>query len=389
MTKVRVGVIATVDLSVRHVLLNQLLALERAGFDVTVVSADGPDIPAVTSRGIRHLTVNFTRRMAPLQDLSATFALWRLFRRERFTIVHTHFPKPGIFGQIAAKLARVPIIVNTLHGFFFHDNSPPKVRRMWITLEKIAARCSSAILSQNAEDVKTAVAEGICRPDQIERLGNGIDLVRFDPASIPPARTAVLRQEFGIPDDAEVVGFVGRLVLEKGIAELFEAIGELRRTRPRLRLLIVGPRDPDKADALDATLTERFGISDITVFTGFRDDTQAMYTLMNVFVLPSHREGFPRTAMEASAMGVPLVVTDIRGCREAVVAERNGLFVPPKTSAPIAQAVGRILDDSALAARLSAGGRALARERFDEQQVFEKVRQTYLRLLSAKGLAPS
>ena len=384
---VRVGVVATVDLSVRYVLLNQLLALERAGFDVTVISADGPDIPAVTERGIRHLTVSFTRRMAPLQDLKATFALWRLLRRERFTIVHTHFPKPGIFGQIAAKLARVPIIVNTLHWFFFHDHSPAGVRRLWITLEKIAARCSSAILSQNGEDVRTAVEEGICRPDQIERLGNGIDLTRFDPAGFSAGRRAALRRQFGLAPDAEVVGFVGRLVLEKGIAELFEAIAELRKSRPKLRLLIVGPHDPAKADALDASLTEKFGISDITVFTGFQHDTPSMYTMMNVFVLPSHREGFPRTAMEASAMGVPLVVTDIRGCREAVIAERNGLFVPTHAAAAIAAAAQRILADAELAARLSVGGREMARERFDEQMVFEKVRQTYLRLLKAKGLS--
>lgn len=384
---VRVGVVATVDLSVRHVLLNQLLAIQRAGFDVAAISADGPDIPAVEAAGIRHLVVPFTRRMAPFADLRATWHLYRLCRRERFTIVHTHFPKPGIFGQIAARLAGVPIIVNTLHGFFFHDNSTAGDRRLWVTLERIAARCSSAILSQNSEDVRTAVRERICRRDQITALGNGIDVRRFDRARLDPLRVAALRAELGLDPDEQVVGFVGRLVREKGIDELFEAVAMLRSRIPRLRLVVVGPLDTDKRDAITLDHAARHGIADMTVFAGFRDaDLPEIYSLMDVLALPSHREGFPRTPMEASAMGVPCVATDIRGCRESVRDGVNGLLVPVRDPQALADAIARILSSPDLAASLSAAGVREARERFDERLVFDKVISTYTRLLEARGL---
>lgn len=383
---VRVGVVATVDLSVRHVLLNQLLAIQEAGYDVTAVSAGGPDIAAVTARGIRHLEVPFTRKMAPLADLRATWRLYRLFRRQRFTIVHTHFPKPGIFGQVAARLAGVPIIVNTLHGFFFHDHSSPRARRMWIWLEWLAARCSSAILSQNSEDVRTAVREGICHPRQIEALGNGIDVRRFSRARLSASRLDDLRAEFGLSPDDRVVGFVGRLVREKGIDELFAAIAALRETIPRLRLLMVGPLDTDKHDAITVEHVEQYGIRDITVFTGFREDLPELYALMDVLALPSHREGFPRTPMEASAMGVPCVATDIRGCRESVRDGVNGLLVPVRDAQALATALARVLDSPVLAASLSEGGVREAHARFDEQLVFGKVLRTYATLLEARNV---
>lgn len=384
---VRVGVVATVDLSVRHVLLNQLLAIQHAGYDVTAISAGGPDIGPVRAHGIRHLEVPFTRRMAPLDDLRATWHLYRLFRRERFTIVHTHFPKPGIFGQIAARLAGVSIIVNTLHGFFFHDHSPPLARRTWIWLEWMAARCSSAILSQNKEDVATAVREGICRADQIEALGNGIDVRRFTRARLSADRVADLRAGLGLRPDDRVVGFVGRLVREKGIDELFAAVAALRDVIPGLRLLMVGPLDPDKSDAIAEGDAARHGIADITIFTGFREDLPELYAQMDVLALPSHREGFPRTPMEASAMGVPCVATDIRGCRESISEGVNGLLVPVRDSEALASALGRVLTTPALAASLSEGGIREARTRFDEQIVFGKVLQTYATLLTAQGVA--
>lgn len=384
---IRVGVVATVDLSVRHVLLNQLLALQAAGFDITVISADGPAIPDVEAHGIRHLVVPFTRRMAPAQDLRAFWELYRLFRRERFTIVHTHFPKSGVFGQIAARLAGVPIVINTLHGFMFHEHSPAAARRGWVWLEWFAARESHAVLSQNREDVETAVAEGICRREQIEALGNGIDLERFNPARVDPARQQTLRREFGIGPGDVVVGFVGRLVKEKGIEELFQATALLRRAMPRLRLLIVGPDDPDKPDAVQRDLAAQHGVEDVAIFTGFRhDDLPEIYTLMNAFALPSYREGFPRTLMEASAMGVPCVATDIRGCRESVRDGVNGLIVPVRDAAALADALRKILTSGELAAKLGAGGLQEARARFDERLIFEKVRHTYLRLLAARGI---
>ena len=379
----KVAHIATVDLSLRVVLLNQMRAMADAGYDVTGISADGPHVPAVEKAGIRHIAVPMTRRMAPLADLVSLVRLYRLIRRERFTIVHTHNPKPNLFGQIAARAARVPVVISTVHGYYFHDRMRPLARRALILLEKLAARCSHLILSQSREDVETAVREGIAPRERIEVLGNGIDLTRFDRATLPDDLLRATRRELGIPDGAPVVGFVGRLVAEKGILELMEASREVLRRFPTAKFLLVGPHDPEKHDALDPEIAARIGLGDAFVFAGMRTDMPLMYALMDVFALPSHREGFPRSPMEAAAMGVPSVVTDIRGCREAVVEGESGLFVPPHDAPALAGAISALLGDRARAAALGQGGLRLARQRFDERRVFAHVIEAYERLRAA------
>lgn len=387
MSQAKVAHITTVDLSLHYLLLNQLRSIQQAGYEVVGVSSPGLDVPAVEAAGIRHIAVQITRHpFTPLQDLKTLWQLYRIIRREGFAIVHTHTPKPGFLGQVAAKMAGVPVIVNTLHGFYFHDHMHPVLRRFYIMLEKIAARCSDVILSQNREDIKTAIGEHICPPEKIRHLGNGIDVQRFNPASLTPQDIAGKRLEVGLPEGARVVGFVGRLVREKGLLELFAAARIVRERLPNVRFLFVGQVDSEKRDALTPDTAQEYGIADICHFLGRRQDMPGLYALMDVFVLPSHREGFPRAPMEASAMKVPCVVTDIRGCREVVEHGRNGLLVPLGDVQALAEAIVELLTDREKARRMGEEGRRMARERFDEQLVFEKVKAEYARLLREKGL---
>jgi glycosyltransferase involved in cell wall biosynthesis len=194
-----------------------------------------------------------------------------------------------------------------------------------------------------------------------------------------------VRLELGIADGEWVVGFVGRLVAEKGLLELFAAMAKIRGRAP-VRLLLVGGDDPEKPDGIGLAEARRLGIADLCTFAGVRQDMPAVYGAMDVFVLPSHREGFPRAPMEASAMGVPCVVTDIRGCRQVVTSGRNGFLVPVNSPAALAEAVLRILQDDALARRLGSEGRRRALAEFDERRVFATVLAEYERLLQAKGL---
>jgi len=383
----RVAHVTTIDVSLRYLLLNQLRAIAQAGYDVVGISSPGPEVMVLRLQGIDHISVPMTRStFTPLRDLGALLQLFRVFRRERFTIVHTHNPKPGLLGQLAARLAGVPIVVNTLHGFYFHDNMRPALRRTYIAMERIAARCSDVILSQNGEDMVTAVRERICPQEKISYLGNGIDVSRFDPTAISDEQAARKRQEIGLPASAPVVGFVGRLVEEKGLLELFAAAKMVQACVPDVRFLFVGPVDEHKPDAITPARAADYGIEEFCVFLGMRQDVPELYSLMNVFVLPSHREGFPRSPMEASAMGVPCVVTDIRGCREAVEHGRNGLLVPMRDSAALAEAIVQLLTDEEQARLMGAAGRQMALDRFDERKVFDKVTAAYTRLLKEKGL---
>lgn len=376
--RVRVAHVCTIDLSLRYLLGNQMQHQQRAGYDVIGISSAGPHVPWLEAHGIRHVPVEMKRAFTPASDLRAVADLARVMRRERLTIVHTHNAKPGLLGQLAARMAGVPIVVNTIHGYYFQDDTPPLKRRFYLMMEQIAASCSDAILSQSREDLDIAVRERICAADEIEHLGNGIDVTRFDPATVDRAAS---RAALGFTADDVVVGFVGRLVEEKGVRELWSAVGEVRKRHANVKLLIVGDTDTHKADAIQREDARAYGVDDMCTFTGWRDDLPVLYAAMDVFVLPSHREGFPRTPMEASAMGIPVIATDIRGCREAVQDGVNGLLVAMKSPRALAAALDRLLGDAALRARLSDGGRAMARERFDERRIFAHVERTYERLL--------
>jgi glycosyltransferase involved in cell wall biosynthesis len=261
----------------------------------------------------------------------------------------------------------------------------PASRRFYILLEKVAARCSDVILSQNPEDIETALNEGICAASQIKLLGNGIDLQRFDRQRIEPKTLDALRSEFNLCADRPVVGFVGRLVAEKGILELFQAAQQILKAVPGTQFLVIGPLDSEKTDALTPATAQTYGITESFTFTGMRQDMPELYALMDVFVLPSHREGFPRSPMEASAMGVPCVVTDIRGCREAVKHNHNGLRVPLGDYTALAQAILNLLANPNQAQQMGLVGRQMAVKHFDEQLVFATVKTEYARLLEEKG----
>ena len=386
MRRIRVAHITTIDMSLQLLLLNQLLAIKRAGFEVIGISSPGPFVSKIVSSGIPHLSVPMTRSYTPLADIVSLIRLYRTVKHGRFDIVHTHNPKPGLLGQIAARLAGVPIVINTLHGFYFHDNMPRVWRRCHISIEKIAARFSDVILSQNKEDIHTAVTEGITSQKKIKFLGNGIDLHRFNPANVTYSSILKKRQEIGLPPDALIVGFVGRLVHEKGLLELFAAARHVKDRVANVRFIFIGPVDICKTDAVTPEMTRAYGISDICHFLGMRQDMPELYALMDVFVLPSHREGFPRSPMEASAMGVPCVITDIRGCREIVKHQRNGLLIPLGDISAMVDAIIEILTDRDKAASLGEEACRIALERFDERVVFEKVVSEYIRLLRDRGL---
>jgi glycosyltransferase involved in cell wall biosynthesis len=385
----KVAHITTIDQSLELLLLHQLQSLQQAGYEVVGISAPGPSVPKLTTAGIRHIPIPLTRTVSPLADLVALWRLWRIMRRERFAIVHTHTPKPGLLGQLAARLAGVPVVINTLHGFYFHAAMRPATRRFYIALERLAARCSDAILSQNHEDIATALRERICRPAQIKHLGNGIDLGGFDPARFPAADLARRRAALGIPPDAPVVGFVGRLAARrKGFLDFLAAAARVAEQLPQVRFLIVGEADHGKPDAVEPAAAQGYGIADRCHFLGGQpnDALPPLYRLMDLLVLPSLFEGLPRVIMEAAAMGTPAVVTDVKGNREAVVPDRNGLRVPLGDVPALTDAILALLRDPARAARLGAAGRAMALEEFDEQAVFRLVRAEYARLLAAKGV---
>lgn len=389
MRPVRVAHVTTIDLSLRAMLLPQLLFLRDAGFEVVGISAAGESLQALEAEGIHHIAwPHATRAWDPRADLRAFFELLGILQRERFDIIHTHNPKPGIMGRIAGRLTGVPCVVNTTHGLYATPDDRPKRKLPVLTLEWLASRCSDLELYQSREDLAWVRRIGLLGASGRSKgilLGNGVDLSRFDPDVVPATRLKQLRREFGIPSRAVVVGTVGRLVAEKGFRELFAAARRVCEAHPQVWFLVVGPRDPEKWDSLGSKDLE--AIDDRVVFTGWREDVRDLLGLMDVFVLASWREGVPRSAIEAAAMGRALVLTDIRGCREVARHEVEGVLVPVRDGEALAAAITDLVDDPGLRQRLGAAARARALNTFDEQRVKEIVVASYRRLLASKGYA--
>jgi glycosyltransferase involved in cell wall biosynthesis len=381
---IRIAHVATIDLTHRYMLMPQLTRLRDEGFQVTAISAPGPHTDALEAAGIRHVPwTSVTRAWDPVADARAAWELYRIFRAERFHLVHTHNPKPGVIGRMAARAAGVPLVVNTVHGYYATPDDRPRRRVPVMALERAAARFSDMELFQSGEDLEWALRERIVPPSRARHLGNGTDLRRFAPGAVDGDRLAALRADLGIPADAFVVGTIGRLVAEKGFDELREACRLVRAELPDVRFMWVGPTDTDKSDAISASAAAT--ASDEIVCTGFRPDVEALLALMDVFVLPSWREGMSRSGIEAAAMGLPRILSDIRGCREVVRDGQDGLLVPVRDASSLAAAILKLLGDPSLRERLGRRARQTALERFDEHQIAETVVETYQQLLTTSG----
>jgi glycosyltransferase involved in cell wall biosynthesis len=372
--------VTTVDMSLVLLLGPQLRAFAEAGMEVVGVSAPGPFVPQLEAWGIRHEPLRHATRSTALgQDMMALAELWRLFRRLKPDIVHTHNPKPGLYGRAAARAAGVPGVVNTVHGLYASPEDRASRRAVVYALERAASLCSGAELVQNPEDFDVLARLGIPR-DKLVLLGNGIDLERFRPAADEDGRRRA-RAVLGVNVEAVVVGTVGRLVRQKGLPELFAAAERLRSTHPDVVFVVVGGSDPDKADAISSEELAAAGRRGRIVFTGSRDDMEDVYRGFDLFVLPSHREGFPRSAMEAAATGLPVIATDIRGCRQVVSHGKTGLLVPLRDPVRLASAIEELVVDSALRRRMGTAGRSKAEGEFDDRAVVSKTLEAYERVL--------
>jgi len=305
-------------------------------------------------------------------------------RKEKYDVVHVHTPAAAAVGRVAAWLGRVPIILYTVHGFYFHEHMPWYVRRPIVWIEKLLGHMTDMVLTTSLEDAATAVRERICSEEWVRYIGQGIDIGRF--AHGRP--NGHLRSAYGLAGQDRVVGFVGRLVREKGVIELIKAMQRVSKEIPSAKLLLVGDSLKGERDrgtpSVVHELIEKSELKSRVVRTGFIDDVPAAMAAMDLFVLPSYREGMPVSILEAMASGKPVVATNIRGCREEVVHGVTGLLVPPKDPAALAHAIVQVLSNPALAAKMGAEGRERAVKLFDESQVLERQVDAYRRLVETK-----
>ncbi|HEY3248788.1 MAG TPA: glycosyltransferase family 4 protein [bacterium] len=368
----RILTAATVDVTVDKFLKGFIAAQLRRGYQAEVACADGPYAAAMRADGFIVHSVAFTRRVVSWRHPVALVQLVRLMRARRYSIVHVHNPVAQVLGRIAARIAGVPLVVYTSHGFQFHESRPRWQRAAILRLERWLGGMTDLVFTQSLEDAETAVVEGLAPASNVRWIGNGIDLAPFRTAGDPIAA----RRALGLLPDDRVVGFVGRVVREKGVVDLVEALTLVRRAVPGAKLVVIGDTlASDRDRAVTAELRQaiaRGGLGDAVVFAGYRDDVPRLLSGLDVFALPSWREGMPRSIIEAMAAGLPVVATDIRGSREEVVSGETGWLVPVGNPARFADALIQLLRHRDQAAAMGAAGRQRAFALFDEQMVFER-----------------
>jgi glycosyltransferase involved in cell wall biosynthesis len=378
----RIAHVANTDYFCAFLLRSQLRALVRDGFGVDVICGRGPLVHALGEEGFRVHVVENSRRIDPMADLHTLRAYVRLFRRERYDLVHTHNPKVNLLASLAARVAGVPRVVSTVHGLYSHDGQGRVSRGVWRGLEAASARLADLVLCQSGEDVRTARWRRIVPDERLRPLGNGIDLTRFHPARLGTEDRDALRRRYGVRPGEPVLGFVGRLVREKGVEELVAATAG----RPGLRVWLIGPDERGaKADALRPDV---LAAAPHVTWLGLQRDMPALYAALDVAVLPSWREGFPRSLLEAAAMGRPIVATRIRGCREAVEDGRTGLLVPVRRPDRLREALETLAADPARRRGMGRAARMRAEEAFDEEAVFERIVRAYREIPLPAGRLP-
>jgi glycosyltransferase involved in cell wall biosynthesis len=320
-------------------------------------SAEGNLFDEAARRGVRVVTIpSLRRRIRPVADLRAVVELVRLFRRERPDIVHTHSSKAGLVGRLSARIAGVPVVVHTVHGWSFHEGMSPRARAVAVRLERLAARWTSTIVVVADSDADIGGEEGIGRWGQYALIRSAVDVeaLRRATGSRADARVAL-----GIPEGVPVLGTVTRLCRQKDPATLLRAARQVVDSRPDARLVVVG--DGPMRAYVDQLLDE-LDLRPHVSLLGPRTDVAALLPGFDAFVLSSRWEGLPRVVVEAMAVGVPVVATDVGGIDEAVTDGESGLLAAAGDPEAMAAAVLRVFDEPGLAHRLRRG----AAERVDE-----------------------
>lgn len=374
MQKSKVIRTSTIALSLNILLKGQLSFLKKY-YNVIAVSGDDKDLRIVENReGVKTQNIKMQRQIAPFKDFISLIKLYLYFKKEKPQIVHSITPKAGLLSMAAAFLARVPIRIHTFTGLVFPTRSG-LMQRLLIVMDKILCSCSTHIYPEGEGVKNDLISYNITRkPLKVLANGNvnGVNTSYFNPALFLDEENKSLKNKLDIIEDDFVFIFVGRIVSEKGINELVAAFEKLSTENKKVKLLLVGPLE-EKLDPLQEKTTLIIKHNKQIISVGFQNDVRPYFAIANALAFPSYREGFPNVVMQAGAMGLPSIVTDINGCNEIVEEQKNGMIIPVKSIAPLYNAMVVMLKDKQM--RLNA--RDMITNRFEQKVVWEALLDEY------------
>lgn len=374
--------ITTVPISLDKLLSGQLSYMNQF-YNIIGVSSEASYLERVGRKeNIQVFSVEMTRKITPFKDLMAVYKLYNFLKKEKPFIVHTHTPKAGTVGMLAAKLAGVPNRLHTVAGLPLLEASGSK-RYLLNNVEKFTYSCATKVYPNSFGLKNIIIGQNFCKSEKLNVIGNGssngIDTSHFDALHFSEFTNNRLKEEINIDQQDFVFIFVGRLVSDKGINELVESFKKINLLFKKTKLLLVGSLESELDPLQSKTLIEIESNKSI-ISVGYQNDVRPYFAIANTLVFPSYREGFPNVVMQAGSMGLPSIVTNINGCNEIIIDHFNGIIIPVKSSSAIFDAMKVLLEDQHLYKLLEQNARKRIVENYEQGVVWNALLQEYMSL---------
>ncbi len=368
--------------------------MTEQGFEVIAVSSGGKELDEVAKReGIKTIALELTRTISPLKDLVSLWKFYRLCKKEKPQIVHSHTPKAGIIAMLGAKLAGVPIRLHTVAGLPLMEASGIK-RKVLDFVEKLTYTCATKVYPNSQGLYDFILKNKFCAQKKLKVIGqgssNGIDTNYFSPTQVSEQQKIQLKQDLNLSESDFVFVFVGRLVSDKGINELVQAFQTMTNDKLRienssfeirnLKLLLVGPLESE-LDPLQTETLKAIAENPNIISVGFQKDVRPYFAIADCLVFPSYREGFPNVVMQAGAMALPSIVSNINGCNEIIVEGKNGMIIPVKDTKAIAHAMQELIEKKDFYFQLKNNSRPMIQSRYEQSVVWNALLEEYNLLL--------
>ncbi|KAB1155842.1 glycosyltransferase family 4 protein [Flavobacterium luteum] len=371
--------ITTVPISLEKLLSGQLRFMSSF-YDVIAVSSEKENLEKLgKAQEVPVFHLEMTRKITPIKDIIAVIKLFLFLKKTKPLIVHSHTPKAGIVGMLAAKLAGVPHRLHTVAGLPLLEVTGLK-RKLLNVVEKFTYACANKVYPNSFGLRDIIIENNFCEPEKLKVLANGssngIDTSYFNSELFSVNQNLNLKNELGIHPDDFVFVFVGRLVRDKGINEMVLAFELLQKENAKIKLLLVGDYEND-LDPLSSTTVNSINTNNSILAVGFKNDVRPYFAIANTLVFPSYREGFPNVVMQAGAMNLPCIVSNINGCNEIIIEKENGFIIPVKNDLAIFEAMKKILSNTLLTTKMKTNSRAMIVSRYEQKVVWDAILSEY------------
>ncbi len=370
---------------------SQIESALKKNWDVVCVCSEGPLVEHIKKFGVHKILLlrKYKKNAAPFTDLTLFFEFYHIYKQWKPEIVHQFSIKPVIYGTIAARLAKVPIIINTTTGlgYVFADKERKRkaLRIIVSALYRLAGKLSDFIFFQNEDDKKLFINRKFVRKEKTSVVpGSGVDTQFYSQNNINKRITEKIKKELKYKTNQIIILMASRMLYDKGIAELAECFKRIKKIKPELRFLLAGPLVPGNPAHIPIEVIKKWQKENKIEYLGMRSDIRELIGLCDIVVLPSYREGKPKFLLEAASMGKPIITTDAPGCRDTVVNGENGILVPVKDVESLSKAILKLINNPELRRKMGEESRKKAEKEFDEKIVVNQTMKIYSQLIKKK-----